>query len=131
MGWGYWALMTQGIFSGLASLIAIWIISPWKPRFIFSKQSFKEFFSFGFKLSLSGILDSVYNNAYSLIIGKFYSPADLAYYSKGARLAAVAPTMACGMIGQITFPILSTLQDDNERLKTIYNLQKKFYNLVK
>lgn len=130
LGWGYWALMTQGIFSGLASLIAIWIISPWKPRFIFSKQSFKEFFSFGFKLSLSGILDSVYNNAYSLIIGKFYSPADLAYYSKGARLAAVAPTTACGMIGQITFPILSTLQDDNERLKAVYRKYIKLFTLA-
>lgn len=130
IGWGYWALMTQGIFSGLATLITIWIISPWKPRFIFSKKSFKEFFSFGSKLAFSGILDSVYNNAYSLIIGKFYTPTDLAYYSKGARLAAVAPTTACSMIGQITFPILSTLQDDNERLKVIYRKYIKLFTLA-
>lgn len=129
MGWGYWALMTQGIFSGLASLITIWIISPWKPRFVFSSKSFKEFFSFGSKLALSGILDSVYLNSYSLIIGKFYSPADLAYYSKGARLAAVAPTTACGMIGHVTFPILATLQDDDARLKAVYRKYIKLFTL--
>lgn len=130
MGWGYWALMTQSIFNGLATIVTIWILSPWKPRFIFSKKSFKEFFSFGSKLALSGILDSVYNNAYSLIIGKFYSPADLAYYSKGARLAAVIPSTACGMIGNVTFPILSTLQDDNVRLKNIYRKYIKLFTLA-
>lgn len=130
MGWGYWALMTQGIFNGLASLTVIWIVSPWKPRFMFSKKSFKEFFSFGSKLALSGILDGVYNNAYSLIIGKFYSPADLAYYSKGARLAAVMPTTACAMISNITFPILATLQDDNERLKNVYRKYIKLFTFA-
>lgn len=129
IGWGYWALMAQSIFSGLASLVIIWIISPWKPRFLFSKASFCEFFSFGSKLTLSGILDSLYNNAYSLIIGKFYSPADLAYFSKGARLAAVAPTTACSMIGQVTFPILATLQDEDERLKAVYRKYIKLFTL--
>lgn len=129
IGWGYWALMAQSIFTGLASLITVWIISPWKPRLIFSKKSCREFFSFGSKLTLSGILDCIYNNAYSLLIGKFYSPTDLAYYSKGARLAAVAPTTACGMIGQVTFPILATLQDDNDRLKAVYRKYIKLFTL--
>lgn len=127
IGWGYWALMAQSIFSGLASLSVVWIVSPWKPKFMFSWKSFKDFFSFGSKLALSGIIDGVYMNSYSLIIGKFYSPASLAYYSKGARLAAVAPTTACSMISQVTFPILATLQNDNERLKTVYRKYIKLF----
>lgn len=130
IGWGYWALMAQGIFSGLASLIVIWTISPWKPRLIFSIKSFKDFFSYGFKLALSGLLDTAYLNSYSLIIGKFYSPADLAFYSKGARLAAIFPTTACSMLGNVTFPILATLQEDNLRIKIIYRKYIKLFTLT-
>ena len=77
-GWGSWAIMTQGIFSGLTGLIVIWLVSPWKPRFIFSTTSFKEMFGYGSKLALSGLLDTGFGNARNLIIGRFYSAADLA-----------------------------------------------------
>lgn len=130
MGWGYWALMAQGIFSGLVSLSIIWIVSPWKPSFVFSISSFKDFFGFGSKLALSGLLDSAYQNLYSLIIGKFYSPADLAFYSKGARLASIFPTTACSTLGHVSFPILATLQNDNLRLKVIYRKYIKLFTLT-
>ena len=128
-GWGSWAIMTQGIFSGLTSLIVIWVVSPWKPRFIFSTTSFKEMFGYGSKLALSGLLDTGFVNIRSLIIGRFYSPADLAYYSRGQHIAGVFPTTICGMLGSVTFPILATLQDNPEKLRQIYRQYLKLFTL--
>lgn len=128
-GWGSWAIMTQGIFSGLTSLIVIWLVSPWKPRFIFSTTSFKEMFGYGSKLALSGLLDTGFGNARNLIIGRFYSAADLAYYSRGQHIAGVFPTTICGMLGSVTFPILATLQDNPEKLRQIYRQYLKLFTL--
>lgn len=128
-GWGSWAIMTQGIFSGLAGLVVIWIVSPWKPRFIFSTTSFKAMFGYGSKLALSGLLDTGFVNIRSLIIGRFYSPADLAYYSRGQHIAGVFPTTICDMLGSVTFPILATLQDNPEKLRQIYRQYLKLFTL--
>lgn len=129
-GWGVWALMTQNIVSSLLSLIIIWIVSPWKPRLVFSKKSFKELFGFGSKLAASAVLDTAFNQAHSFLIGKVYSPAQLAYYQRGGHLAAVGPQTACGMIGQVTYPILATLQHDNERLKQVYRQYLRLFTMV-
>lgn len=128
-GWGYWALMAQSIFSGLVSLITIWIISPWKPRFLFSVTSFRTMFAYGSKLAISGLLDGGYMNLRSLIIGRFYTPADLAYYDRGRHLASVFPSTICGMLGSVTFPILSTLQDEPNRLRDIYRKYLRLFTL--
>ena len=130
IGWGVWALMAQSVISSLLSLVIIWIVSPWKPRFIFSRKSFKELFGFGSKLAISGLLDTTYNNLQTFFIGKVYSPAQLAYFRRGAHLASVGPTTACGMIGQVTFPILATIQHDNERLKQVYRQYLRIFTLV-
>lgn len=129
-GWGVWALMTQNIVSSLLSLIVIWIVSPWKPRLVFSKKSFKELFGYGSKMAASALLDTTYNNLRTFFIGKVYSPAQLAYYQRGEHLANVGPTTACGMIGQVTFPILATLQHDNARLKQVYRQYLRLFTLV-
>ena len=129
-GWGSWAIMTQGIFSGFSTLVVIWIVSPWKPRFIFSWISFKEMFGYGSKLALSGLLDTSFMNVRSLIIGRFYTPADLAYYDRGQHLAAVLPTTVCGMLGSVTFPILATLQNEPERLRQIYRKYLRLFTLI-
>ena len=128
-GWGSWSIMTQGIFSGLSTLCIVWIISPWKPKLIFSKASFKEMFGYGSKLALSGLLDTGFNNVRNLIIGRFYTPSDLAYYSRGQHLAEVFPTTICNMLGSVTFPILATLQDNPERLREIYRKYLRMFTL--
>lgn len=128
-GWGYWAMMTQSIFSCLVSFIVIWILSPWKPKFLFSGASFREMFAFGSKLALSGILDRGYANMRSLIVGRFYTPADLAYYDRGQSLAGTFPNTICGMLSGVTFPILATLQDDPDRLREIYRKYLRLFTL--
>lgn len=120
VGWSYWAVMLQGIISGALGLITIWIISPWKPKFKFSKQSFHEFFKYGINLTMSGLLLTAYQHIRTFIIGKFYSPAQLAYFSRGEHTCSMPLSLFESTLGPVTFPILATLQNNPERLKHVY-----------
>lgn len=120
MGWSYWALIAQGVFTGLLHLVIVWIVSPWKPRLMFSVKSFKELFGFGSKLAASGVLFVLYNNLRTFIIGKFYSPADLGLYNRGEHVAVMVPTTVSGMLDSVSYPILATVQNDDERLLSAY-----------
>lgn len=119
-GWGIWALVIQQVATSLISLITIWIISPWRPKLIWSNRSFKELFSFGVKLSLSGLITTLYNELRYFYIGKFYSAADLGLYTKGVSLCRTSTNTLSGVLDSVTYPILVTLQNEPERLKQTY-----------
>lgn len=120
LGWGVWALMVQNVVSSLISLGLIWHLSPWKPRMMFSRASFKELFGFGCKLAMASLLHTLYAEARTFIIGKFYSAGDLGLYNRGNSLAALLPTTIIGILSSITYPILSSIQDDDARLEHVY-----------
>ncbi|MBP3500359.1 MAG: lipopolysaccharide biosynthesis protein [Akkermansia sp.] len=130
LDWGVWALMWQGVFTSLLSLLIVWCISPWKPHFIFSKASFLEMFSFGSKLAYGGVLHVFYQNIRTFIIGKFYSPAQLGLYTRGTHITNVLPLTINGVLGNIIYPILSTIQNDDERLTRAYRMYIKTSTLV-
>lgn len=119
-GYGVWSLVIQGVVQSLLSLIVIWIISPWKPRFIWSNRSFKEMFGFGSKLAASGLLHTLYREIRTFIIGKFFMAAQLGLYSKAQHLVAMPPGTINGMLQSVTYPILATIQDDDARLTLVY-----------
>lgn len=119
-GWSYWAPVTQGVISGLLSLTAIWIWSPWKPQFIFSWNSFREFFGFGSKLMMSGMVTTLYDQSRTFVIGKFYSPAALANYTRGFHLCDIPIGLIQSTLGNVTYPILSTLQKEEDKLLQVY-----------
>lgn len=120
LGWGVWALMTQQLTVAVLTTIAFWWASPWKPRFVFSAASFREMFGFGSKLAVSGLLDTIYRHLRTFIIGKFYSAATLGYYTRGIHLTEMIPATVNSVLNNISYPILATIQDDNERLKGAY-----------
>ena len=119
-GWSYWSLVFSGVFTGILSLIIIWVVSPWKPSFVFSIKSFKEFFSFGYKLSLANCVYAIYDELIHFIIGKLYSPAQLALYNRAYHLGTLPASMLFVPLQGIMFPILATIQDDDERMTRVY-----------
>ncbi len=129
-GWGYWAPMLQGILTGILTLITIWIISPWKPKFIFSKTSFKEFFRFGANLAMTGILTQFYHEIRAFIIGKFYSPAQLAYFSRAQHTCSMPLNLITSTLNPVTYPILATLQHDHSKLIQVYRKYTRMISLV-
>lgn len=129
-GWSYWSMVIQGVVTGLLSLVIIWVISPWKPKFIWSNKSFKEFFGFGFKLVLSGLSNIAYDQSRQFIIGKFYSPASLGNFNKGFQLAEMPRGIMNSVIGGVIYPILATIQNDETRLVNVYRRYIRLNNLV-
>lgn len=130
LGWGVWALMWQSIVTTLVSLTIVWVTSPWSPRLLFSKSSFLDLFGFGSKMALSGILHVIYMEARTFIIGKFYKPAQLGLYNRGAAMAHLAPDTICGILGNVIFPVLATAQNDDARLTSAYRKYMRIVTLV-
>lgn len=120
MGFGVWSLILPNFFSVLLRGILYYIYQQWFPGFHFSWNIYKEFFSYGSKLMLSSLLNAVYGNVYSLVIGKFYSAASLGYYSKGGGYANLPASILSGVLYKVTFPVLSKVQEDNVRLENAY-----------
>ncbi len=129
LGWGVWALMIGGITSSLLSLVWVWIISPWKPRFRFSGQSFRDLFGFGSKLTAANLITTIFNNIRPFIIGKFYSPTDLGMYVKGARVGMLMPQTITSVLTSVTYPIMATIQNDRQRLIGVYRKYVKVVSL--
>ena len=119
-GYGVWALVVQSLFSGVIRTIMLWMIVEWHPQLVFSWKSFKELFSFGSKLLVSGLLDTLYNNVYSLVIGKVFSPSTLGVYSRASGLAEFPSSNITAVLQGVTFPVLSSIQNEEDRLVDAY-----------
>lgn len=119
-GCGVWALVILNIGNVLISTALIWIFNKWRPKLIFSRKSFSELFGFGSKLLLSGLLDTLYNNAFSLIIGKQFSTAQLGYYVKSDNISGSVARSCTSIIQRVTYPSMSSIQDQTERLRNSY-----------
>ena len=125
-GFGVWSLVLQHISSRMLSLVLFWILSPWRPHGKWRRDSFKYLWGFGSKLLASGLLDKIYGNIYPIVIGKFYSAADLGQYSRAKGYADMPSQSLTGVIQQVTFPVLSQIQDDDQRLANSYRRMLRF-----
>lgn len=120
-GWGVWALVWQALFSCLIrGSLSLYILRGWTPGIRFSKDSFHALFGFGSKILVSSLINTIYGNLYTLIIGRKFTPNEVGYYNRGAQLASFPPTVATDIIVNVNYPILSRLQDDNPRLIQAY-----------
>lgn len=120
-GWSYWAVVTQSIVSAAISLCWVWLVSPWRPSLMWSRKSFRASFSYGSKLMMKGMLSALIGNMRSLLVGKFFSPAALGLYTRGWHVAELPITTFTSVLGPVTFPILATLQENQDRLLEVYS----------
>ena len=120
LGYGVWALVWQGVTGSFIRMLLLWIFSKWRPRESFSKDSFHYLFGYGPKMLASGLLDTTYNNIYPIVIGKFYSPAQLGNFSRAQGWASLPSSNITGVFQRVTFPVLTEMQDNDERLATNY-----------
>ena len=119
-GYGVWALVGQSTISTFLNFVLLWLCSRWRPVTGFSKASFRYLFNFGSKLLASGLLDTLYNNAYPIVIGKFYNSAQLGLYSRAQGYASLPSSNITGILQRVTFPVLSLMQDDDQKLANNY-----------
>lgn len=125
-GYGVWALVLQHLSSSIVNVIVLWIYSNWFPKFMYSWISFRELFGFGSKLMISGLLDTLYRNVYQLVIGKAFSAESLGYYTNAHKFSDFPSSNLTTVLQRVTYPVLCTIQDENERLAQAY---RKFLRL--
>lgn len=126
-GLGVWSLVVQQMTTMTFRVILFWTLVHWRPKTFFNKTSFKNMFGFGSKLLASGLLNTVYDNVYDLIIGKVFAAATLGNYTRAAHFAQFPSSNITGIFQRVTFPVLSKIQDDHDKLRSAY---LKFLNMA-
>lgn len=119
-GYGVWSLIWSSIITIALTTIQLWIYSKWKPDRAFNISKFKVHFHFGYKLMLSGLLDKIFSNIFIIVIGRFYSPAQVGFYTRAETMKQLPVTNISNALNKVTYPLFASIQDDNIRLKNVY-----------
>lgn len=120
-GLGVWSLVIQTLSHSLAQASALWILSKWRPIGQFSLESLKTMFSFGSRLLVAGIIETVFKNLYQTFIGKVYSPSDVGYYSRASTMESAASVATSMALGTVVFSAFSPYQDDDTTLRKVHS----------
>lgn len=124
LGYGVWSLVWLHITQSIVYTLQIWIFIPWRPSFVFNKRRFKYHFNFGYKLTLSGLLDTVYNDAYRIVIGKFFTPAAVGFFNQAETMRLFPVQQISSVMGKVTYPLFSNINGDAQ-LKNAYKTTMK------
>jgi teichuronic acid exporter len=118
--YGVWSLVVSALVNTLVISILLWISSDWYPKRIFSVEKFQQHFHYGYKLTLSSILDIIFTNIYQIVIGRYYSPALVGYYTRANSLMMLPVGNVSGALNRVIFPLFSKVQDDIPRFRNAY-----------
>lgn len=117
---GVWSLVAQQLASQAASTTLLYTYNRWLPRLRFSMESFHDLFSFGWKMMLSGVLDSLWKESTQMVVGKVYTPAALGQYTRAKQFSSLFSSNLTAVIQRVTYPVLSNIQDDPQRMVSAY-----------
>lgn len=118
-GCGVWSIVAQQLSNTAIDTLILWITVKWRPKKMFSWERLRGLLSYGWKLLVSSLLDTVYNNLRNLIIGKIYASADLAYYNQGDKFPKVIVTNINASIDSVLLPSMAGEQDRCDRVKSM------------
>lgn len=126
-GYGIWALILQSISLNFCNTIFFWIKMRWFPEMGFSRESFNSLFSFGSNLLLSSIIQAIYQNLYSVVIGKSFSSKELGLYAKSNQFSLMPITIMTSVLQRVSLPYFSSFKND---LAKLYQLYLKYTKII-
>lgn len=118
-GFGIWALVAQQLTNQTIDTIILWLSVKWRPILAFSVARMKQLFSYGWKILATSLINNIYFNIFTLVIGKVFSSSDLGYYNRGEQFPKVIETNIDSAVEGVLFPVMSEVQDDKVRLKSM------------
>ena len=130
LGGGVWALIMQNLINQTIDTIILWILVKWRPTKEFSIFRLKSLLSYSWKLLVSSLFDTGWNQLRQLIVGKVYSTNDLAFYNKGNEYPLYATTALTGSIDSVLLPVLSANQTDPMRVKELTRISIKVSSYI-
>lgn len=127
---GVWSLVAQTLVYAAFNVIFLNMLHRWLPMLSFSSESFRHLFGFGSKLMLSGLIDSIYQNIYQIVIGKKFNVLDVGYFTQANQLIQTPATTMTAIIQRVTYPMLSSIQNDEQKLNSAYLLTLRLSAVV-
>jgi teichuronic acid exporter len=121
-GYGVWSLVFQNLIGGVVTSIILWYYSDWRPKLLFQWEALKDLWNYGFKMFLSGLLDTFYSQLSTLAIAKLFSAKELGLFTRANSLNRFVIKYSSESVGAVTFPAMANLQHN---LKELVNLGKK------
>lgn len=119
-GYGVWSLVYNTVITIGLNAVLLWVFSSWTPSLKFSKNKFKQHFNFGYKLSLTNLIDAIFGNIYQIVLGRFFTPKTVGYFSRSDSMKNIAISSIANTLTKVSFPLLANIQDDKERMSIIY-----------
>ena len=116
-GFGPWSLVWSWVAGSVSNVIVRWYYIAWRPRLAFSFERVVPLFRYSWKLLAAWIIGAGFQNLYKLLIGKFYTPADLSFVEKGRNIPELVMNNVSGALASTSFPALVKLQNDRERMR--------------
>lgn len=120
LGFGVWSLVGQQLVYHILRSVLLWVANKWTPSIHFSYSSFKDLFGFGWKMMVSSLLDNIWKELYQVVVGKFYSPASLGQFTRANQFSQLFSSNLTNVIQRVTYPVLSNIQDERERMVVAY-----------
>ncbi|MFZ1527341.1 MAG: lipopolysaccharide biosynthesis protein [Ferruginibacter sp.] len=126
-GYNVWSIVFMQLAMQASNTIVTWFVSKWKPAMVFSGEKLREHVRFGYKLTLTSLLGTIFDNLYNIFIGKFYSVKELGYYERSNTFIGYPVIILSGIVGKVSYPLLSHMQDDPLMVERVY---KKILNIT-
>jgi O-antigen/teichoic acid export membrane protein len=109
-----WSLVYSAIVKNVISTFQYWFYSKWRPSFIFDKIKFRYHFAFGVRMTLSALLSVVFDNLYSIVIGKKFSSAQLGYYDRADALKRLPVNNIAATLSRVSYPLFAKISHDDQ-----------------
>ena len=119
-GYGYWALVALMLVRATVLNIMLWWFCHWLPSLVFCTASFKRLFGFGSKLLVAGVVATTVNNLYALLIGRYFGPTDVGYFTQAQNLTNNLSGLITSVFQGVTYPVMTSVNDDIPRMVSIY-----------
>ncbi len=124
---GVWSIVWYQLINVGTNTLLLWFFAKWRPSLVYSWQSFNALFKVGFNLAISGIIDTLYNNLYLLVIGKLFKPTELGYYTRAQQFAFFPTSSIANIIQRVSYPTLCLINNT----RGIHELQRSFISMLR
>ncbi|MGF7231334.1 lipopolysaccharide biosynthesis protein [Arachidicoccus sp.] len=119
-GYGVWSLVWMNLVQSFLFTLQHWLFAGWMPSLLIDKTKLKYHFHFGYKLTISGLIDTIYDNIYKVVIGRYFAASELGYYTQAQTLQMLPVGNISTALGKVTYPMFASVKDDNVKLKNAY-----------
>ncbi|OYU81522.1 MAG: flippase [Flavobacterium sp. BFFFF1] len=128
-GFGVWSIVWMNLAYKFFGTVQLWFFSKWLPTFEFDMDRLKVHWLFGYKLTLSGLMNTLVSNVYNIIIGRFFSAAQLGFFIRAKSIQELPVVNISNALNKVTYPLFAGIMDDDEKLKSVYSrlIQQVFF----